>query len=224
MDDLRGRKRHKEKHDEPIVKEGMPIILFLFACAIVSIFLGWMVLAFVMIFLGAFTMWFFRNPQRIVTGGDEIVSSPADGTVIGIEKGVTHELLGTSATKISIFMNLFNVHVNRVPCDGQVEVVRYYPGKFFSAHLDKASHDNERNAVLIKRRDGKKVLTVQIAGLIARRIACWVEEGMEVSRGERLGLIRFGSRLEVYLPPEAVIAVKRGDKVKAGETSLGELL
>lgn len=220
---LNGKRESKDRHDEPVARDGIPIILFIFCLTVVSWLLGWKLLAVMAGFLTVFTVWFFRNPNRTIIGDETVISSPADGMVIGVERGVTHELLEGPLTKISIFMNLFNVHVNRVPCGGQVELVKYYPGKFLSAHLDKASQDNERNAVLIKRGDGKKVLTVQIAGLIARRIACWVEEGMEVNRGERFGLIRFGSRLEVFLPPEAVIKVERGDKVKAGETILGEL-
>jgi phosphatidylserine decarboxylase len=134
-----------------------------------------------------------------------------------------HELLAGPLKKISIFMNIFSVHVNRFPFAGRVETIRYYPGKFLSANLDKASSDNERNAVLIKTEDDRPILIIQIAGLVARRIVCWVNEGMNVSKGERFGLIRFGSRVEVLLPPDSAILVKIGDKVKAGETPIGGL-
>jgi phosphatidylserine decarboxylase len=120
-------------------------------------------------------------------------------------------------------MNIFNVHVNRLPCSGTVKMIRYNKGGFSPANLDKASFLNEQNAVLIETDKGKQILTVQIAGLIARRIVCWISEGMRVERGERFGLIRFGSRLDVYLPTEAKILVKVGDKVKAGETPIGDL-
>ncbi|HOJ51900.1 MAG TPA: phosphatidylserine decarboxylase family protein [Syntrophales bacterium] len=223
MVETKMKREGKERHDEPVVREGRPIIAFFFVLMIATWFVGWTLVSTLLFLMAGFCVWFFRNPERTITGGDNIVSSPADGKVIGIEKEVTHELLPGPRTKVSIFMNLFNVHVNRMPCGGRVERVKYYPGRFFSANLDKASQENERNAVLVKRWDGKEVLTVQIAGLIARRIACWVKEGMEVKRGERFGLIRFGSRLEVFLPPEAEVRVKPGDRVKAGETPLGEL-
>ena len=120
-------------------------------------------------------------------------------------------------------MNIFNVHVNRVPTSGTVRKIRYTPGKFFSANLDKASSLNERSALLVVGDDGTEIMTTQIAGLIARRIVCWVKEGMAVERGERFGLIRFGSRLEVFMPPEARVAVDKGDRVRAGETVIGYL-
>jgi phosphatidylserine decarboxylase len=118
-------------------------------------------------------------------------------------------------------MNVFNVHVNRVPFEGIVEVIRYYPGKFLTANLDKASTENERNALVIGLKNGEKMLVIQIAGLVARRIVCWVAEGMSVERGERFGLIRFGSRLDVFLSPRTNICVQVGDKVRAGETPIG---
>ncbi|MEA3471128.1 MAG: phosphatidylserine decarboxylase, partial [Thermodesulfobacteriota bacterium] len=123
--------------------------------------------------------------------------------------------------KISIFMSVFNVHVNRMPCSGHVKDIRYRKGKFFSANLDKASEFNENNAVLIETTDGREILTIQIAGIIARRIVCWIEKGMEATMGERFGLIRFGSRLEVFMPLETEVLVKRKDKVRAGETRIG---
>jgi phosphatidylserine decarboxylase len=120
-------------------------------------------------------------------------------------------------------MNVFNVHVNRIPHTGKIERIHYKKGSFFSANLDKASILNERNSILIRTDDGKEILTVQIAGLIARRIECWVKEGMHIMKGERVGIIRFGSRLEVYLPSDSAISVKIGDKVRAGETQIGWL-
>jgi len=223
MDEVMAERTGLEKHEELVAREGLPIIIPVIFIALIFAGLGWVIPAAVMGVLGVFSLWFFRNPKRVVSGGEEVISSPADGKVIEIKKDARHELLTGPQIKVSIFMSIFNAHINRVPCGGRVEKVKYYPGKFFSANLDKASHENERNAVLIKRPDGKMILTVQIAGLIARRIACWVREGMEVSRGERFGLIRFGSRLEVFLPPEALVLVKEGDKVRAGETPLGEV-
>jgi len=125
--------------------------------------------------------------------------------------------------KISIFMSVFNVHINRMPCDGVIENIRYHEGRFLSANLDKASQDNERNDVLIRMPDGRKALVIQIAGFIARRIDCWVAQGMCIQKGERFGLIRFGSRVEVFLPYDTHIMVSAGDKVMGGETLIGEL-
>jgi phosphatidylserine decarboxylase len=125
--------------------------------------------------------------------------------------------------KISIFMNIFNVHVNRIPCTGRVKTILYKKGRFISANLDKASSLNEQNAIGITTDKGKDILIVQIAGLIARRIVCWIEKDMHVERGDRFGLIRFGSRLDVYLPIETKVMVVVGDKVRAGETFLGDL-
>ena len=126
--------------------------------------------------------------------------------------------------KISIFMNIFNVHVNRIPYSGRVRFIRYRSGKFLSANLDKASALNERNTVMVQTDDGREIMTVQIAGLIARRIVCWLREGMQVRKGDRFGLIRFGSRLEVFLPLGSAILVEVGDRVRAGETPIGELI
>jgi phosphatidylserine decarboxylase len=120
-------------------------------------------------------------------------------------------------------MNVFNVHVNRIPCSGQIQTIAYHKGMFLTANLDKASDSNERNSIVIRTDDGRDIMAVQIAGLIARRIVCWIKEGMDVRKGERFGLIRFGSRLDVYLPLDSTITVKIGDRVRAGETPLGGL-
>jgi phosphatidylserine decarboxylase len=143
--------------------------------------------------------------------------------VILIEEVHDHELMAGPWWKISIFMNVFNVHVNRVPCTGRIEAIRYHTGKFISANLDKASSDNERNGLIIRMDDGRAIGMIQIAGLVARRIVCWVHEGMMVRKGERVGLIRFGSRVDVLLPPDAAVLVKPGDYVRAGETPIGGL-
>ncbi|MCK9229282.1 MAG: phosphatidylserine decarboxylase family protein [Syntrophales bacterium] len=172
-----------------------------------------------------FVVWFFRNPERKAPEGSTSLLSPADGRILKIEEGVAPAKGGLegSFTKVSIFMNIFNVHVNRSPCRGEVKKITYYPGKFLSANLDKASSENERNALLISMDDGREILVVQIAGLIARRIVCWVKEGERLDRGERFGLIRFGSRLEVFMPEGTKTAVSVGDKVTAGETTIGYL-
>ena len=171
-----------------------------------------------------FVTWFFRNPERKTPEDEKVVVSPADGRILKIEEVEEDAILKGKFKKISIFMNIFNVHVNRIPYPGSVKVIQYKKGKFFSANLDKASSLNERNSVLVKTDDGREILTIQIAGLIARRIVCWIQEGIKVERGQRFGLIRFGSRLEVFLPIDSTISVKVGDRVKGGETPIGYLI
>ena len=210
-------------HNSIIVREGLPFIIPLGIFTLIFSLFGIIWAASIFFIATCFVAWFFRNPEREFADGAKAVISPADGAVIKIENVVEGDFLKGPAQKISVFMNIFNVHVNRIPYAGKVGAIEYNKGNFFSANLDKASELNERNMVLINTDDGKKILTVQIAGLIARRIECWVKEGMHVGRGERFGLIRFGSRLEVFLPPDAIISIKVGDKVKAGETPIGWL-
>ncbi len=210
-------------HESFIVREGLPFIIPLGVFTIVLAFFGFAWLTAIFLIATAFVAWFFRNPQRKILDDTKAVVSPADGEIIKIEDIMKNDLLKGPSKKVSIFMNIFNVHVNRMPYSGVVKGIYYNKGDFFSADLDKASLFNERNSILIKTDDGKEILTVQIAGLIARRIECWVKEGMNVSKGERFGLIRFGSRLEVFLPPDSITSVKVGDKVKAGETPIGWL-
>jgi phosphatidylserine decarboxylase len=209
-------------HDSLIVSEGFPFIAVFGVFTLLAVFFleqTWIAAFF--LFATVFTVWFFRNPERRTPEDEGLVISPADGKVIRIDEDFHHELLSQPCRKVSIFMNVFNVHVNRAPYSGTVSMIRYYPGRFLSADLDKASEQNERNALLIRTDDEKDVLTIQIAGLIARRIVCWVNKGAYLKKGERFGMIRFGSRLEVFLPKEARISVAVGDKVKAGETPLG---
>lgn len=168
-----------------------------------------------------FICYFFRDPERVVPVEEGAVVSPADGRVIIAGPVDKNPLFEERSIKISIFMSVFNVHVNRIPHEGRVLKISYFPGKFFSANLDKASKENEHNAVLIETDMGKKICMVQIAGLIARRIICRLKEGDVVSRGDRFGIICFGSRLDVYLPSDAKICVQLGGRVKAGETILG---
>jgi len=213
----------ERNHRGIIAREGLPFILPPAVFTLSAAALGYRFSAFVLFLITFFVVWFFRNPERVTPQEPAYIISPADGKVIVVEENAAHELLAAPAKKVSIFMNVFNVHVNRAPCEGRVEEIRYYPGRFLSANLDKASAENERNAVLLERKDGRRILTIQVAGLIARRIVCWISKGMEVEKGERFGMIRFGSRLDVYMPPETRILVKTGAKVRAGETPIGEL-
>jgi phosphatidylserine decarboxylase len=211
-------------HNGFIAGEGFPFIIPLGVASLLAFLAGFKGISLVLLGMTLFVVWFFRNPQRNTPEKDGLVISPADGRVIRIEETTSNELPGKTFQKISIFMNVFNVHVNRIPCSGEVRFIRYREGKFLSANLDKASAQNERNTILLRTADGREIMTVQIAGLIARRIVCWLNEGMQVQRGERFGLIRFGSRVEVFLPLGSTILVKVGEKVRAGETPIGELI
>ncbi|MBA4397010.1 MAG: phosphatidylserine decarboxylase family protein [Syntrophus sp. (in: bacteria)] len=212
-----------QKHDSIIAREGYIFIVVsgLFTLVAFAFALLWAALPLLLITL--FIVWFFRNPERRAPAGENLVISPADGKVIKIEDVRDHEMMEGLYKKVSVFMNVFSVHVNRVPYAGRIETIRYYEGKFISANLDKASSDNERNGLVIRLKDGRAIGMIQIAGLVARRIVCWVNEGMMVEKGERFGLIRFGSRVDVFLPPDTIVLVKLGDKVRAGETPIGGL-
>ncbi len=167
-------------------------------------------------------VYFFRDPNRTLINEERAVLTPADGKVISIEKlNNTDNRLKAPAIKISIFMSIFNAHINRIPIRGKIAQLSYHPGKFFSANRNKASLYNEHNIVTLETDQRKKIVLVQIAGLIARRIVCWVKKGDLVETGQRFGLIRFGSRLEVYLPSDTTLMVKKGEKVKAGQTIIG---
>lgn len=210
-------------HKGFIAGEGLPFIIPMLGLTILAFAAGFRGIAFVFLAITLFVIWFFRNPNRYVPEKEGLVISPADGKVIRIEDATSDEWPGRTFKKISIFMNIFNVHVNRMPYSGKIQFIHYRKGKFLSANLDKASALNERNTVLLQTVDGREIITVQIAGLIARRIVCWLKEGMQVSKGERFGLIRFGSRVEVLLPIGTTLLVSVGEKVRAGETPIGEL-
>jgi len=207
-----------------IAREGLPFIGIGLAVTLLFLFMGVVSLTIVAGALTLFVLYFFRDPDREAGVEQKAVLTPADGKVMGVwnlERG--DNPLETRAVKVSVFMSLFNVHVNRIPIGGRISKISYRPGAFFAANLDKASEKNEQNAVTLDTREGKQVVFVQIAGLIARRIACWIREGDEVQAGQRFGLIRFGSRLDVYLPEGSRVVVQRGHKVKAGKTILGYL-
>ena len=169
-----------------------------------------------------FVLQFFRDPAREIPQQAGAVLSACDGRVIKVER--TQDPYGQrEAILVSVFMNVFNVHSNRSPADGTIQKVQYFPGKFVNADLDKASTENERNAIVLKTADGQMVTFVQVAGLIARRILCYVKEGEALTRGQRYGFIRFGSRVDVYLPLTANVKVSIGDKVSATTTILAQL-
>ncbi len=211
------------KHKNIIVTEGFPFIILSLVFTGFAAFFGVAWLTILLAALTIFIIAFFRNPERRFEDAEKLVISPADGKVIKIEDVEDRGAMAGRFKKISIFMNVFNVHVNRAPCEGTIEKISYHPGKFVSANLDKASAENERNEVLIRTKDGRAILTVQIAGLIARRIVCWTREGETIAKGERFGMIRFGSRVEVFLPADSRVVVRLNDKVRGGQTPLGYL-
>lgn len=208
----------------PIAWEGIPFILIGIGLTAVFLILQLPYLSVPLAALTFFTIFFFRDPKRTLIAQENAVLTPADGKIIEIEKLENGDNRLTGRTiKISIFMSLLNSHVNRIPTAGRISQLKYHPGKFFSANLDKASLYNENNVMTLETNRKQKLVLVQVAGLIARRIVCWVKAGDYVRAGQRFGLIRFGSRLEVYLPPDSVVTVKKGERVKAGQTVIGYL-
>jgi phosphatidylserine decarboxylase len=207
----------------PVAKEGVPFIAFAALLSLIFAVLQYALLAFAALGLTAFVLYFFRDPERIAGDDEDALISPADGKVILIEKVFDERYVKDHAYKISIFMNIFNVHVNRVPFAGTVRKVIYTPGTFYSANTEKSSLGNESCAIILAIAGGKKMAVVQIAGLIARRIVCWAVRGDALRKGERFGLIRFGSRVDLYLPLQTQLEISKGQKVRAGETILGYL-
>ncbi|MGC9215910.1 phosphatidylserine decarboxylase [Acidithiobacillus sp.] len=206
-----------------LAREGWPFIALFLGVAIVLQVLTnrWWALPFYLLFL--FGLQFFRDPRRrLPTLSEQSVLCPADGKVIAIEQ-VEDPYLSRPALKISIFMNVFDVHVNRMPVSGQVRKVWYFPGKFFNAALDKASLENERNALWVRTGDGSDVTVVQVAGLVARRIVCYVAADAVVVSGQRFGFIRFGSRVDTYLPLGAQPLVAIGERVRSGAQCIATL-
>ena len=192
------------------------VLLFL-----LSVWLGW-----IAALLTVWCVWFFRDPERITPVGAGIVISPADGVVQTVDRAPPPPELGMGETpmkRVGIFMNVFDCHVNRSPVDATIMLVAHRPGTFVNASLDKASEDNERLALRLALEDGSELAVVQIAGLVARRIVCWAKEDERLRAGQRFGMIRFGSRVDVYLPEGTRTLVARGQRAVAGETVLAEL-
>ena len=212
----------KDRYPHPIIaREGWPFIIGgLLLSLVLTPCSGWLALPFWLFTL--FALQFFRDPPRPVPQDADAILCPADGRIVVVER-TTDPYRFTEALKISVFMNVFNVHSQRSPADGVLDRVEYYPGKFLNADLDKASEQNERNAVLMTTESGRKITFVQVAGLVARRILCYSRPGDKLRRGERYGFIRFGSRVDVYLPVDAVPQVAIGDKVSASSTILARL-
>ena len=205
-----------------IAREGWPFLAGAVVIAILATYFGggwWPWLAWL---AALFVLQFFRDPPREIPQDADAVLAPADGRIVAVER-TQDPYVQRDAIKVSVFMNVFNAHSNRSPVAGTVQRVQYFPGKFVNADLAKASTENERNAVWIRTADGQDITSVQVAGLIARRILCYVKAGDVLARGQRYGFIRFGSRVDVYLPLTATVKVAIGDKVSATSTILAVL-
>lgn len=197
-----------------IAKEGYKFVIFLAAVAAIWFAFGFPIGGLIFLGLALFVLFFFRDPDRVYRGGPGKIVSPADGKIVSIRREGEQDV-------ISIFLSVFNVHINRAPVGGTITEIQYHPGKFLVAFAEKASTENERNSITIEQ-DGKAVRFVQIAGLIARRIVCWRKKGEQVQMAEKVGLIQFGSRVDVYFPTGSKVVVQMGQKVKGGESIVGE--
>jgi phosphatidylserine decarboxylase len=203
-------------------KEGYPFIFFFSALTVLSAFfrIHWLTALFLILTL--FMFYFFRDPDRVTVPNKNVFYTPADGKIIVITEAEEDEMLHEKALKISIFMSPLNVHVNRAPCDGVVREVKHFPGKFLSAFKEEASKANEHITMLLESGHGK-IVVKQIAGYVARRAVCRAKPGDRLAQGQRYGIIKFSSRLDIFLPLSTKVKVKLGDKVKAGESILGEI-
>lgn len=206
-----------------ITREGWPFVAAGLVLGLVGAFLGWPILLWLGAAFAAFSLYFFRNPERYAPEDPKAIVSPADGRVVLIAEAVEGDFLNRPMRRVSVFMSPLNVHVNRMPVAGTVKGVRYYPGKFLVASLDKASTENERNVMAVETFEGQSVVFTQIAGWLARRILCYIRPGDVLQKGDRCGLIRFGSRVDIFIPLEATLEVSKNQIVKAGETIIGRL-
>ena len=210
---------------KPLHREGYRFLAF-FGLVTLALFVLWAPLGWIGLGLTVWCYYFFRDPERITPTRPGLIVSPADGVVSQIGPAAPPAELGLGAApmlRVSVFMNVFDCHVNRAPIAGVLEKLAYRPGKFLNASLDKASEDNERNGMVLRLEDGRPLAVVQIAGLVARRILCEVAEGATLATGQRFGMIRFGSRLDVYLPEGVAPLVAVGQGMIAGETVLADL-
>lgn len=221
-----GRKLILNKHNWIIVSDAYPILALLLVLTVCAYFLGGLWVAAFPFLLILFTLYFFRNPFRNIAAQQDEIVSPADGVVLTIEEVEENNYFQGAAIKVSIFLNIFNVHVNRTPVAGVIDYIHYKPGKFLPAFKSHASHLNERNYVGIKCENNSnlRILVVQITGFIARRIVCWAKEGDKLLQGDRFGMIKFGSCTEIYLPVGTKVLVEKGQKVRGGITVIGRFM
>lgn len=207
----------------PIAREGVPFLAAAAVPTAVAWALGWAVAGALCGAAALFTGWFFRNPPRRIPGEPNLIVSPGDGRVLAVAEEEEPRFLKGRAVRVSIFLSPLDVHINRTPCEGRVKAIGYSPGKFLVASRPEATLQNEQTAVLFETDTGYRILCVQVAGYVARRIVCWLSEGERVTRGERYGLIRFGSRMDLYMPVGTLAQVKAGDRVTGGESVIGVL-
>ncbi|HUL38258.1 MAG TPA: phosphatidylserine decarboxylase family protein [Thermodesulfobacteriota bacterium] len=205
----------------PIAKEGLPFLIPVILLTIFFGIVGWKVWMSLGILFSLFIAYFFRNPRRVIPNLQNIILSPADGRIIHVGECQEDRFLKAKVLKVSIFMSLFDVHLNRVPISGKVLERNYLPGRFLVASVEKSSLLNEQNAVILETEDRIKILLIQIAGFVARRIVCYAKTGDTLRKGEIFGLIRFGSRVDLYLPPAVKPIVRVGQHVKGGESIIG---
>ena len=205
----------------PIAKEGFPFLIPSVILTLLFVVMGWTILTILAILLTLFIAYFFRNPKRIIPSLKNIILSPADGTVISVGECEEERFLKERALKVSIFMSPFDVHINRAPASGKILQASYHPGKFLVASRDKASLLNEQNAFVMETEERFKILLVQIAGFVARRIVCYAKAGDHLNRGEIFGMILFGSRVDLYLPLNIRPIVRVGQHIKGGESIIG---
>ncbi|MBI4403671.1 MAG: phosphatidylserine decarboxylase family protein [Deltaproteobacteria bacterium] len=207
----------------PIVKEGIPFLAVTLIAAVAFTTGGLWPVGVVFFLITLYIAFFFRNPERLPPVGLSVVAAPADGTIIFVGDAVENEFSREEMRKVSIFMSLWDVHVNRAPVDGTVRDMRYHRGRFMAAFEEHAPEENERNHILFETAKGQRIIVVQIAGLVARRIVCYPTIGTFLLKGQRMGLIRFGSRCDIYLPKSSEVLVKTGEKVLGGETIVASL-
>ncbi len=207
----------------PVAREGYPFIAFALFVTVVMALLEYELLSLIAVFLSGFVFYFFRDPERVSPDDEDAVVSPADGKVISVEKIFDDRFVSEHVYKISIFMSVFDVHVNRIPFAGEVEKIQYTPGSFYAANTDQGGLANENCGVVLSSTKDFRYAVVQVAGLLARNIVCWAEKGDVFERGSRFGMIRFGSRVDIYLPQNIQIEVRSGQRVKAGESVIGYL-
>ena len=205
----------------PVAKEGLPFLIPVVLTTVILGIVGWRVWMTLGILFSLFIAYFFRNPRRVIPNLQNIILSPADGRIIHVGECEEDRFLKEKVLKVSIFMSLFDVHLNRVPISGKVLERNYLPGRFLVASVEKSSLLNEQNAVILETEDRMKILLIQIAGFVARRIVCYAKTGDTLRKGEIFGLIRFGSRVDLYLPPAVNPIVRVGQHVKGGESIIG---
>ena len=204
-----------------MAKEGLPFFIPMALFTVILGIMGWAIWTYLGILLSLFIAYFFRNPRREIQNLQNVILSPADGRIVHVGECEEDRFLEEKALKVSIFMSLFDVHLNRAPVSGTILAQNYIPGRFLAANVEKSSLLNEQNAMVLETEDRNKILLVQIAGFVARRIVCYAKAGDTLRKGQIFGLIRFGSRVDLYLPPEVKPIVRVGQHVKGGESIIG---